>query len=177
VLSIKTEYRRQRMRHRLIALLLATVVGATPLARELCSASCAEHHDASTSAAHAHHLSSDATAQRVTHGHEVPAHQATGHGTPGHEMRGDGVAFSGAPHAAAMACCDSAKSIGQQTCAHGTDGQTAAASATTSLVDTPAVVAAVVAPPGIFDPTISLTSIHPISRTPVPLSLRTPLRV
>jgi hypothetical protein len=168
------------MRHRLVALLLVTIVGATPLARELCSVSCAEHHPASASSPpHAHHGSHGSGQAMATH--EEPGHRSAQQ-APGHPAQAPGVHASGmaSPHAAhttSMACCDSALSIGQQSCAHGTDSQAAAPAATASMVDAPAVVAVLVEPPGLSDGVALSTPADSPRRTPTPHSLRTPLRV
>jgi hypothetical protein len=163
------------MRHRLIAVVLATVLGATPLARELCSASCDDLHDAPASSSQKQHESGHVMADHGTPGHHVSGHEMPGQERHGHQSRGHEMTSSGPSHAAAMFCCDAALAIGQASCAHGTDGQGAPAPAAT-IVGPPAVVTAVVNVPDVAASAVP-ASLLSTFRTPIPLALRTPLRV
>ena len=156
------------MFHRLLSLVVVAVIGATPVARGLCYASCAEHPDhsgASAPATHADHVAGHATAANATVAHETAAHE-TAHSVP--------------PPAhiqpAAAPCCTPAFSATHRTCVHRADWQVASPPVAKPVVDPPALLTApvgfdvltVAAPPAARDP---------LARTPIPLSLRTPLRV
>ena len=173
------------MLRRVITLALAVLVGATPIARELCVVSCAAPPTAAAiPSAHGQHGGAHAMA-----GHDMPGHEMPGHEMPGDDVRGQDAAIHATsasraqvPAAAgsderAMACCTPGVAIGSSDCAPGGEWQAASAPTAKLALDAPAVLPRV---DGVADPpgrALSSARVALAAHSPVPLALRTPLRV
>jgi hypothetical protein len=136
------------MTQRIISLVLAAFIGAAPVAREICAFSCAGHH-----------------------GSSATRHHDDDHPMAGHHMSHDEMADA----AASSAPVSLASS--EHACKH--DGESQPAAFTTKVeIAAPAVL------PHLIDPGAAVLSIAAQTRpvragalTPVPIALRTPLRV
>jgi hypothetical protein len=158
------------MLQRLMPLVLALVVGASPIARELCVAACAEPATASAGSRQAHHGAGHSMAD-----HEMPAHHAKAADvppTPGIEM-----SASRSSDERDMEICRSGPSIGSSAaCHHGGEWQPAAALTAKPALSAPAAPRHVANadPPGLAS---SASRGGSFARPPVSLALHTPLRV
>jgi hypothetical protein len=159
------------MARRLLPFTLALVIGATPIASELCMVFCAESPAASAPSEHAHHGSGHSMA-----GHEMPADemdgdqsQTTHHANMAIEPRSDDQP---------VVCGTPSFSIGSSSaCLHGGEEQAVSAPAEKLALDAPVAlphVAEAVGPPGVTTWLVRATS---VTIPPIPLELRTPLRV
>lgn len=137
------------MAHRLISLVLVAFIGVTPIAREICELSCAEHHNSS---GHAHHDEG----QSMTGHHHMSHHEMAGEAVPSSQ-----VILSAAAHG----------------CRHDTEAQPvsmtakleiAAPALLPRLIDSAAAVPSMAAPH---------TPVLVAALTPVPIALRRPLRI
>jgi hypothetical protein len=129
------------MSHRLLALVLAALIGAAPVAPEICELSCVEHHPGSTTSGHAHH-----------------DHQHNASGT-------------------ADTSSNASVSTGMHGCRHEVESQPI--SITVKLdITAPGFAFHGVDPAAALVSTVALSSaIRIAGLTPVPISLRTPLRI
>jgi hypothetical protein len=132
---------------------LAALIGATPLAREICEFSCAQHHTGSTTSEQAHH----------EHGSSMTDHEMSHH-----EME-TSDAVESSFHASL--------SSGIHGCTHKVESQPVSITAKLEI-GAPALAFHAV------DPVPSLLAAHTFAvplrvagLTPIPIALRTPLRV
>jgi hypothetical protein len=140
------------MPHRLLSLVLAALIGATPVAREICDLSCAALHAGSSSSAHTNH-------------HQGPS-------TTGHEMPHHGVEAPAADSSAQWSVSPAAHG-----CRHEAESQPASLAA---KVEIPAPTVAPHAADLVVGPVsaaVFSTPARVAGLTPVPIALRTPLRV
>jgi len=143
------------MAHRLIALVLAALVGTTPVARELCDLSCADaHHNGGVGKHHAGSTGDHAGSTASGHAHHHTDASAT-----------SASSLSPSMSAAVRTCTHEAESL--------------PASITAKLeVSAPPFVFHGVDPVGGVVSTAAFSTHVPIAGlTPVPIALRTPLRV
>jgi hypothetical protein len=156
------------MAGRFLTLVLALAIGATPIAREVCEIACAEPASASSSP-HVHHGAAHAMAD-----HEMGQRDESMQPTPGHHHNA-GVAVEQASTAAAS-CCTLTASVMPE-CGK-TDLALTAAQATWKLsLATPTLVLRTMDADGPVGPVAPVLNHARFVRTPIPLSLRTPLRV
>jgi hypothetical protein len=93
----ETGYRMNRMRGRLVSLVVVIVLAAAPVARALCEMSCADGVHGSHSGAHAHHEPAGST-----HDHHLMKHDADTAGA---------TAVSHASGLSASSCCADAETL------------------------------------------------------------------
>ena len=162
------------MSRRLLPLLLAVIVGATPIAREICLMSCAETSAVPAFSAHAHHGTGHSMAGHEMSGHDMGAPDAARQ--PGTLLRTRMA--PGAQHVSAPSCASSASS-GVSHCLLAAEWQAAQAQAlgTKLVIAAPAFVAHHDEPPGWLTTGALFASRSTSAPASVPLALRTPLRV
>jgi hypothetical protein len=159
------------MTRRLIPLVLAVVIGASPIARELCAASCVEEPTASAPSPHAHHGSSHSLA-----GDEMPSQHM--HGSQSQTTPGARTARSGGSDEQSLAGCSLSQFIGSASgCLHDGEWQAASAPAAKLVLEAPAVLAKALEAPGPPGTVTSSARVGSVPGPPIPLAHGTPLRV
>jgi hypothetical protein len=156
---------------RLIPLVLAMVLAITPMARAICEWSCADGMHGSASTASAHHLHSAPTPDHTV-ADSQPQHSADSHPIAAHDhpRRDDRVGSSDG------SCCGVAISVVPLCCTHADSHEVSIAAAKIAL-EPPAITPAAFDVSDLLAFGVSTALVSPVARPPVPLSLRTPLRV
>ena len=158
------------MARRFVPLMLAVIVGMSPTAHVLCGVLCAQLAASPSAATHGHHRSAHSAA-----GPEAPAHhihRRHSHTTPDAE-----TPAAGRSDEPAMTCRTLSLSEAATRCIHDGGLQAASAPGTKLVVDPPDALPQVVegvGPPGSAPAILRVAS---VARPPIPLALRTPLRV
>lgn len=163
------------MLHRLIPLVLAVVVGVTPIVGEICQLSCAEAEASSSSQSH-HGAGSSSSAHHQMPEHERGRPEASG-GQPiaAHDHDGDESAPEH-PRGTAGACGLSLSAVPHR-CGHQGKWQAASAPAAKIMIAAPVVVPEFAAAADLVANEAPFASIGSLAPVPIPLALRTPLRV
>jgi hypothetical protein len=148
------------MLQRLFTLVLAVIVGATPIAGEMCRAFCAAHRAASTSS-HPHHDEGHAISlggQTLGSDHHLPRHSI------------------GVPDRSGIPSGELSVRAAAHGCSYGAELQAVSAPAT-KVLKTSAVVPRVVGPvsPAVADVPFGAGNGRPPG--PIPIARRTPLRI
>lgn len=166
------------MVRQLIPLVLAVVIGATPIAHEICEMSCAE--PATASSSHAHHGTSGSMPKHEMPGHDRARHQmgspeVGNEPAPGHNHGGGSSAV--AHSASAASCCRLTVSAALPCCGHADQSRAVSAAAAKVALDPPAIAPRVLDGTDLIGVVAVVTTIRFVAPAPIPLSLRTPLRV
>jgi hypothetical protein len=156
---------------RLIPLVLAIVLAITPMARAICEWSCTDGMHGSATTANGHHTPSAPTPDHTVADNQ-PQHSADSRpiAAQDHPRHDDGANTSD------ESCCQVALSVVPLCCAHA-DSHAVSIAAAKIALEPPAIT------PAAFDVkdhlafSVSMARVSPVARPPVPLPLRTPLRV
>jgi hypothetical protein len=159
------------MARRLVPLLLAVIVSISPIARELCGGFCAEPSpESAASPMHDHHGSGHATAEHDMGSHAAEAAKA--------HSASDTPASLHAKSQGRACCTPTLATVAVSHCNHDGEWQIVSTPGTKLALEAPQAVPCVVSdvgPPGAAASRSRLIAITPGS--PIPLDLRTPLRV
>jgi hypothetical protein len=154
-----------------LVLAVAVVIVASPIARELCAASCAEESTASAPSPHAHHGSGHSMA-----GDEMPSQHM--HGAQSQTTPQAQTSMSGGSDEQSLAGCSLSLSIGSASgCLHDGEWQAASAPSAKLVLDAPAVLAKALEAPGPPGTVTSFARVGSVPNPPIPLAHGTPLRV
>jgi len=158
------------MLQRWMPIFLVVVVGAAPIAREICEISCAEH-PTSASAVQAHDHS------QAMAGHEMANGAMSIPETGASQPNAGDTRFSGHSHHEGESSCNLSLSHGAQACGHDHESQAESAPSVPLPLNVPAVVAYVqsLALPNPERAPLADGTDRP--RASIPIALRTPLRV
>ena len=166
----ESSYRMERMFRSLIPLVLIAIIGATPMVREFCRIAC--NGAPSGTSSHAHHAEA-AMPEHEMAGHDMGGSDSSAPAFRYHEHRAVGPA--GTPEHSLAKCCAPAL-VPRRDCCDDADPRVTSTVTAKQLVAAPALVSQVIASvarveTGIREP------FEISARPPVPLTLRTPLRV
>jgi hypothetical protein len=159
-----------RMFRPVVPLVLVAIIGASPMVRELCRIAC--DGVPSGAASHAHHADP-----------ATPDHAMAGHHGAGPEPSATGSTRHAHPEGGPAATQDHSRegcwspALGSRRhCSDGADAHVASIAATKQAVDPPAVTPQIIASASRSQAS-SRTDVETSARPPVPLALRTPLRL
>src|SRR5687768_17025958 len=158
------------MVRRFVPLMLAVIVGISPTARELCVVLCAQPAASASAATHEHHGSGHSVAVS-----EAPAHHI--HGRHSHATPGAETSIAGRSDEPAMPCCTLSLSEASTRCIHDGESQAVSALITKQVLDSPVALLHVVGGVGPAGSATAILRVASVARSPIPLALRTPLRV
>ena len=158
------------MVRRLTPLMLAVVVGLSPTAHELCVVVCAQPAASASAATHEHHGSG-----RSASVPEAPAHHI--HGGHSHATAHAETPLAGRSDESAMPCCRLSLSTASTRCIHDGELQAASSPLTKLALDAPAALPQAVEGAGPADSGTAHLRVSSAASPPIPLALRTPLRV
>ena len=161
----------EQMLGRLIPLVLAMVLAITPMARAICEWSCADGIHGASSTASAHHAHSPPTPDHTV-ADSQPQHSADSHPIAAH----DHPRRDGRVSASDGSCCQVAISVVPLCCTHA-DSHAVSIAAAKIALEPPAITPAAFDLSDLLAFSVSTARVSPVARPPVPLSLRTPLRV
>ena len=168
--SRESSYRMKRMLRSLVPLVLIAIIGASPMVREFCRIAC--NGAPSGTSSHAHH------AEAAVPEHEMAAHDMGGTDSSApavsHHEHGAAGPAGTSEHSFAECCVPA---LGpRRDCCDDADPRLTSTVAAKQLVAPPALVPPVIARVARVD-TVIRSPFETSARPPVPLTLRTPLRV
>ena len=158
------------MVRRFVPLMLAVIVGISPTVRELCVVLCAQGGGSPSATTHRHDGSAHSVAEPEAAAHHI--HSRHSHATPDAE-----ASIAGRSDESAMPYCTLSLSEASTRCIHDGESQAVSALITKQVLDPPVALPHVVGGVGPAGSATAILRVASVARSPIPLALRTPLRV